>query len=785
MKRYSMTLALLTCAALAHAAPAPYPITINSRSTSTAPIEAYRSSPKTIRVSFTDGATASDITGHTVWMSWSTNAAAATAMTSTVSVVSATGGVADCTFSAAALNHAPGRYLYEVGVTTNSELRVYRQGVMLLRGSPYATGGGTQGWSAAVNIDAYTWTGSFPTNQLPMSTLDTLYLDNGMITNVDWGDIGGTLSDQTDLAALTNGLAPTTALASYVLTASTSGWETASHASFVTATITNGLAPTAALAAYVPTASTSGWETASHSTFVTATITNGLAPTTALADYVLTASTSGWETASHSTFVTAAITNGLQPSGAYVTATITNGIPERLTAIEAYTNAADTALQPADTNGWVTSTHADLYPRTNPSNYVDRAGATQDMATVAQLADLYPRTNPSNYVSFAELNTTNAAQDVLIDAATNHAASTSNPHTVTLQQAVNAGGTATNMGAVTMVGDLTMGTNTVTGQRFGELAGNGATGTDWIAVGKQAGNLASGDDWIAVGERAGESASGYGWDAFGWCAGVSASGDDWGAFGHFTGNSASGDDWGAFGWCAGLTAIHTNSHCFGKYAGYRARGNNRMYLDVYSGSPDYAADGATNDTIFMDTDGVLYLGGGGGRAENPSAGGQLRGPWLTTDGDNIQKTLDTTMQDIASNVIDIATAQATADAAVASNTQYQIDIDALEAPSKAVTTLASAPVVTITASDGPYLDLLLTNAAVLTFDTSTYPTNMMSFVALGLNLGGNSLTLSNAAINATQAAALTLNVSTNYGLIFTKFPRMSKFMVHGGKTDEE
>ena len=72
-----------------------------------------------------------------------------------------------------------------------------------------------------------------------------------------------------------------------------------------------------------------------------------------------------------------------------------------------------------------------------------------------------------------------------------------------------------------------------------------------------------------------------------------------------------------------------------------------MYMDVYSGSPDYAADGATNDTIFMDTDGVLYLGGGAGRSENPSAGGQLRGPWLTTDGDNIQTTLDTTTQAIA------------------------------------------------------------------------------------------------------------------------------------------
>jgi hypothetical protein len=52
-----------------------------------------------------------------------------------------------------------------------------------------------------------------------------------------------------------------------------------------------------------------------------------------------------------------------------------------------------------------------------------------------------------------------------------------------------------------------------------------------------------------------------------------------------------------------------------------------MYLDVYASSPNYQEDGATNDTIFMDTDGKLYLGGGAGRAENPSAGGVLRGTW--------------------------------------------------------------------------------------------------------------------------------------------------------------
>jgi hypothetical protein len=56
-----------------------------------------------------------------------------------------------------------------------------------------------------------------------------------------------------------------------------------------------------------------------------------------------------------------------------------------------------------------------------------------------------------------------------------------------------------------------------------------------------------------------------------------------------------------------------------------------MHLDVYASDPDYPADGATNDTIFLDNTGILYLGGGTMRAENASAGAVLRGP-VTFDG---------------------------------------------------------------------------------------------------------------------------------------------------------
>jgi len=157
---------------------------------------------------------------------------------------------------------------------------------------------------------------------------------------------------------------------------------------------------------------------------------------------------------------------------------------------------------------------------------------------------------------------------------------TGGTNTPTLQAVANAGNTATNMGAVTMVGDLTMGTNTVIGQRFGEGAG------------------------------------------------IAASGTRIGAYGFNAGGGAQGDYWGAYGDEVGINAVHTNSHSFGRFAGMTARGNNRMYLDVYGSSPNNGADGATNDTIFMDSDGKLYLGGGAARAENPSAGGVLRGTWL-------------------------------------------------------------------------------------------------------------------------------------------------------------
>jgi hypothetical protein len=113
---------------------------------------------------------------------------------------------------------------------------------------------------------------------------------------------------------------------------------------------------------------------------------------------------------------------------------------------------------------------------------------------------------------------------------------------------------------------------------------------------------------------------------YGTGAGFNAIGDEWGAYGVGAGSSATGFGWGAYGRMAGYGADHNNSHAFGRYAGYLARGDSRLYIDVYAEDPDYAPDGAINDRIFGDTDGKLYLGRGEG-APGGAVGGTLRGPW--------------------------------------------------------------------------------------------------------------------------------------------------------------
>lgn len=159
----------LLAATIAVAAPAPYPVTVNSRIETLPELTVYRAGQHSFALTFKDGGTASDITGHTVWMSWATNSTATLVSTASVAIVTATNGTATATFSAAALNYTPGRYVYEVGVTTSGVIKVYRQGALIIRGSPYATGSSAVTWSSNIVIAAYNWIGTFPSANVPAS----------------------------------------------------------------------------------------------------------------------------------------------------------------------------------------------------------------------------------------------------------------------------------------------------------------------------------------------------------------------------------------------------------------------------------------------------------------------------------------------------------------------------------------------------------------------------------------------------------------------------------------
>lgn len=156
MKRLFAIL-LLAAASYASAAPTPYPITVNSQSSTMPKLELYRSSQRTIRVTFTDGSTASDITGYTPWMSWSTSSVASSNVAASASIVVATNGTADFMFTAADLNYTPGRYYYQVGVTTGGVATVYRSGILTILGSPYTSGATAADFSSPINWANFTY----------------------------------------------------------------------------------------------------------------------------------------------------------------------------------------------------------------------------------------------------------------------------------------------------------------------------------------------------------------------------------------------------------------------------------------------------------------------------------------------------------------------------------------------------------------------------------------------------------------------------------------------------
>jgi len=157
------------------AAPAPYPVTINSRAATAPLIEAYRASARTYRLSFTDGGAATDLSGCSAFMSWATSNTAVSCVTGSAAVISATGGIVDVTFTAAQLNYAPGRYIYEAGISSGGVVTVVRQGVLLITGSPYGSGVQVATFGTNLNFGAYQLVGIVPTGNLDMASLDARY----------------------------------------------------------------------------------------------------------------------------------------------------------------------------------------------------------------------------------------------------------------------------------------------------------------------------------------------------------------------------------------------------------------------------------------------------------------------------------------------------------------------------------------------------------------------------------------------------------------------------------
>jgi hypothetical protein len=203
----------LLLSSIAYAAPAPYPVTINSRVQTAPGLSAYRGNETVFRVTFTDGATASDLTNTVPFMRWATSNTAVGVSTSYYSFVGSTAsGVVDFTFSPSSLNFTPGLYIYEAGILVSGTPRTYRQGSFRIEGSP--VGAGVAALTLTTNIN---WTGITWLN-LP---------DYQTGAQVDAKIAASPVS-----ITITNGLA-STSYVNQAITAGTNG--------LVTRTVTNGL----------------------------------------------------------------------------------------------------------------------------------------------------------------------------------------------------------------------------------------------------------------------------------------------------------------------------------------------------------------------------------------------------------------------------------------------------------------------------------------------------------------------------------------------------------------
>jgi hypothetical protein len=223
------------------AAPLPLPVNIDSRAATAPGLEVYRAGRHVFRVTFKDGGTASDIGGHTPFMSWSTSAAAVVTSTSAWTVIGASSGLVDFTFSTSALNHASGRYIYEVGVVSNGQPSVYRQGTFIIRDSPFASGANQVLWASNVvwgTFNAINWpfllpasTNGWDVSGAGLAFTNWLAVSGGNLTLAGTGRSGSNTIGLTTAAI--QGAATGAVHGSYLHVNSTAAW--------VIASITNAL----------------------------------------------------------------------------------------------------------------------------------------------------------------------------------------------------------------------------------------------------------------------------------------------------------------------------------------------------------------------------------------------------------------------------------------------------------------------------------------------------------------------------------------------------------------
>ena len=163
MKLRLWLLAMIAVAACGtvRANPPATPISIDWTSGSAPGLTVYQAGPRVYDVTVRNGGTAVNLTGYTPVMYWSTSNTAASVVTGSVAIVTATSGTFRATFSASDLNYTQGAYLYGVGLTSNNYTTA-RQGALRILYDPLAAGASAVTWSTNVNLSLYTFTGTIP-----------------------------------------------------------------------------------------------------------------------------------------------------------------------------------------------------------------------------------------------------------------------------------------------------------------------------------------------------------------------------------------------------------------------------------------------------------------------------------------------------------------------------------------------------------------------------------------------------------------------------------------------